>query len=218
MKNIRETAYKNDLATLLIQLAQHDMHSLDEANAQKKQNPTLSTKDFVQRTERENSEVFKQILNQLDAWPKISEVGIEASVAAFVIAQHADHDPAFQRKCLNLLEKAALEGEAHPAAVAFLTDRILVNEKQTQLYGTQLHPNVQGMFELQPTDDLATLDARRRMTGLDEDHRSYIKRVNSGDMTPFRELYHLYQPAQHQWAQRMAREAKQTTYSTASLF
>lgn len=50
-----------------------------------------------------------------------SEVGAHA---AWLIAQHADRRPAFQRRCLKLLTHAVASGEASAAGLTHLTDRV----------------------------------------------------------------------------------------------
>jgi len=79
--------------------------------------------------------------------------------------QHADHDPAFQRRCLELLEGAAGRGEADPRHVAFLTDRVLIHEGKPQRFGTQLRME-DGRLALIPVEDTEGLDERRRSAGL----------------------------------------------------
>ena len=68
-------------------------------------------------------------------WPGTSLVGLDGCRAAWVIAQNAISLPEFQRQCLLLLKVAAEHGEASSRQVAFLTDRILFNERKPQMYG-----------------------------------------------------------------------------------
>jgi hypothetical protein len=56
----------------------------------------------------------------------------------WLLVQHADADPAFQRLCLNLLTAAVAAGEASRVDQAYLTDRVLLHEGEQQEYGTQL--------------------------------------------------------------------------------
>ncbi|MGC5033622.1 DUF6624 domain-containing protein [Micromonospora sp. DT229] len=102
-------------------------------------------------------------------WPRRSEVGPEAATAAWLLAQHADHDPAFQRRCLALLDEAVRDGEAKPAHLAYLTDRVLRAEGRPQKYGTQLWlgPDGEGPLQPQPIEDPEQVDERRHSVGLD---------------------------------------------------
>jgi Family of unknown function (DUF6624) len=63
-------------------------------------------------------------------------VGGDGAHAAWLLARHADQDPAFQRRCLELLTQAVASGEAAKIELAYLTDRVLA-EGKPQEYGTQ---------------------------------------------------------------------------------
>ncbi|POX50301.1 hypothetical protein C3489_22820 [Streptomyces sp. Ru71] len=71
-------------------------------------------------------------------WPTADRVGEEGARAAWLIAQHADRQLEVQRRALELLERAVAEGRAPVRDLAFLKDRVLVNEGREQLYGTQI--------------------------------------------------------------------------------
>jgi hypothetical protein len=80
--------------------------------------------------------------------------------------QHSDHDPAFQRECLELLGEAVDAGEADASNLAYLTDRVLRAEGRPQRYGTQFGPGPDGGFEPQPLEDPDRVDERRASVGL----------------------------------------------------
>ena len=55
-----------------------------------------------------------------------------------------------------------------PANIAYLTDRIRVNQGQSQLYGTQFYRNPQtGQLEARPIETPEELDSRRAEMGLE---------------------------------------------------
>ena len=99
-------------------------------------------------------------------WPGIARVDRDGAKAAWVIVQHADHDPAFQAQALALMENAAETGDVDAADLALLTDRVLLAQGKPQRYGTQFGDAADGAMELRPTEDMETLDARRRAVGL----------------------------------------------------
>lgn len=82
-----------------------------------------------------NTQRLKEIVIEI-GWPTISNVGAEASWAAWLIALHADHDLKFQKECLLLIEKAFENHDVHPVNLAFLTDRVAKNSGEEQTYGT----------------------------------------------------------------------------------
>jgi len=66
-------------------------------------------------------------------WPPVSEVGKDGSSAFWVLVQHADADPEFQRKALAQMEPLIASGEASSRQFAYLWDRTHTPQK----YGTQ---------------------------------------------------------------------------------
>lgn len=84
----------------------------------------------------ENTRWLKQLLAER-GWPGRTLVGYDGAHAAWLLAQHADADPAFQEACLHLLAAAVAAGEATPADLAYLDDRVRVARGEPQRYGTQ---------------------------------------------------------------------------------
>ena len=120
---------------------------------------------------------LKEIVDR-HGWPTISMVGEDASFGAFLLVQHADHDPAFQARCLPMLEAAAEQGEVSKKALAYLTDRVRVKQERPQVYGTQYQgkkdeagnfitgENGQIIYIVPLVEDIDRLDERRRAAGL----------------------------------------------------
>jgi hypothetical protein len=104
-------------------------------------------------------------LLQERGWPLRSEVGEDGSLAAWLIAQHADQDPPFQRRCLGLLAEAVQQGEADPSHLAYLTDRVGLAENRGQLYGTQIVAGPDG-YRPRELADPERVDERRAAVGL----------------------------------------------------
>lgn len=96
-------------------------------------------------------------------WPGRSMVGEDGAHAAWLLAQHADRDPAFQRRCLNLMTEAA-NGEASLAELAYLTDRVLLAEGQPQEYGTQMTAEAEGWMPRRLRDPENVDERRAAMT------------------------------------------------------
>lgn len=121
-------------------------------------------KDQLDAAIRENTGWFRGVIHR-EGWPRRSLVGEEGADAAWLLAQHADHDPAFQRECLDLLEVAVANGEASKRNLAHLTDRVLVRECGKQIYGTQLTGGENGL-KPPPIEDPEGVDQRRSEMGL----------------------------------------------------
>lgn len=112
-----------------------------------------------------NARALEHILDR-HGWPGLRDVGEEGAEAAWIVAQHAIGEPDFQRRCLELLERAVGAGEAPPAFRALLIDRIRFNERRPQLYGTQFDWDANGCMSPWPIEDAANVEARRRAVGL----------------------------------------------------
>jgi hypothetical protein len=98
-------------------------------------------------------------------WPRRSAVGDDGASVAWLLAQHADSDPAFQRHCLELLAAAAAQGEASHTHQAYLTDRVLIAEGTSQEYGTQI-TRCTGKWEPLPLRAPESVDERRAAVAL----------------------------------------------------
>jgi hypothetical protein len=127
---------------------------------------------------RKNALVLKSIVLRY-GWPTVSLVGKLASRNAWLIVQHADHDIGFQRKCLKLMENIFKENpnDVSVENIAFLTDRVLVNKGEKQIYGTQLQRSKDGQLIPRPIKTRRGVDERRKEVGL-ETLEEYIRRAN----------------------------------------
>jgi hypothetical protein len=118
----------------------------------------------VERLDRAHTERMREVIHR-HGWPGPGVAGRAGSRAAWLLVQHADHDPQFQRRCLGLLEEAAGRGQAEPRQVAFLTDRVLIHEGKTQRFGTQLRMEGGRLVPI-AIEDPGGVDNRRRSVGL----------------------------------------------------
>lgn len=100
-------------------------------------------------------------------WPTISLVGEEGEDAASTIAQHSDHDLAFQEFALGFLSDAVEAGQASSDNLAYLSDRISVAKGEPQKYGTQVGCSTYGPLPSTPLDDPVAVAERRAAAGMD---------------------------------------------------
>ena len=118
---------------------------------------------------------------QQQGWPTKSLVGEDGAQAAFLIVQHSPA-PQFQKKCLNLLERAVNQNEADIINLVYLTDRIRTFEGKPQVYGTQGQTNADGLIIPFPIEDEEHVDERRKAIGL-EPIAEYFKNMNESYKT-----------------------------------
>lgn len=129
-----------------------------------------------QRIDEDNTRWLGEVLSAR-GWPGRTLAGEDGAAAAWLLAQHADSDPARQRAFLDALRGAVDQGEASPAHLAYLEDRVLVSSGQPQLYGTQF-TITDGELKPCPITDPQRLDERRAQAGL-EPFTDYEARMRS---------------------------------------
>lgn len=110
-----------------------------------------------------NMSRLKEIIDQY-GWPTIAAVGVEASQAAWLIAQHAP-DIVFMEECLAIMKKLP-EGAIDPANTAYLEDRVLILIGELQIYGTQFYGEGEDVYAF-PVYDPENLDTLRAQVGLE---------------------------------------------------
>jgi hypothetical protein len=131
------------------------------------QNPKATDaqrEDLQQRwrtIDSENLKQFKEIIATC-GWPKTNK----DSHSAWLLAQHADSDLAFQRLAKGLLETSVKSGIAAARDLAYLADRIAANEHRPQEYGTQFSQPDRCHLVLDPIDDRTAVNQRRLAIGL----------------------------------------------------
>ena len=114
----------------------------------------------LEEVDRPNTQRLKEIVGEI-GWPTISLVGENGSVAAWLLAQHADRDPEFQKEALLLMGKHIDSGEVRSSDYAYLFDRV----HQPQRFGTQ--GSCKGWYwEPREIESPEKLDSRRESFGL----------------------------------------------------
>jgi hypothetical protein len=126
--------------------------------------PDAAAVQKVQDIDKKNTARMKAIIDK-HGWPGHSLVGKDGAHAAWLLVQHADKDRAFQKRCLQLLERAVQAKEATGVDLAYLTDRVRIGEDKKQVYGTQFR-EVDGKMEPFPIEDEANVEKRRKEVGL----------------------------------------------------
>lgn len=147
-------ATNQELAAELLNLATAD---------QAMRNHAMQTGEWDSAVDARHTARLKDIVFR-HSWPTVSLVGSEAAAAAWLLVQHADHDPDFQDRCLSLMTHLPCS-EVSATDRAYLEDRVRVNTGRPQLYGTQFH-GAGATFEPRPIEDPQRLDERRGCVGL----------------------------------------------------
>lgn len=119
---------------------------------------------WMQQVDMENTQWLKELVAR-EGWPSASRVGSEASNSAFLILQHATHDPAFQRMMLDTITVGFQNGEVDGQSYALLFDRVTVQAGGKQRYGTQAQIR-NGRIAFDPIEDSMKVDSLRASVGL----------------------------------------------------
>lgn len=98
-------------------------------------------------------------------WLSGEEIGEDANEAIFLCIQHCN-DSMVQSKYLPILKTAVEQGKAKGWHYAFLTDRILMNQGKSQIYGTQTITSNKKVY-IVPLESPQTVDELRKAVGLE---------------------------------------------------
>lgn len=126
---------------------------------------TLQQRMAFARIDVANTDRLREIVVAY-GWPGRALVGEEGADHAWLIAQHADHQLDSQRLFLRELRTAVEASDAPPRHLAYLTDRVAMNEGRPQRFGTQVGDMHNGVAIPWPIDAPDGVDERRAAMGL----------------------------------------------------
>ncbi|MBP1473948.1 hypothetical protein J7I44_06535 [Frateuria sp. MAH-13] len=127
--------------------------------------PSQDAMQAVLAVDRDNLAWLKGVVAR-QGFPTLAQVGAQGMADAWLLAQHADRDSAFQLQLLRTLQARGADAGVRKQDLAMLTDRVLLAQGKPQRYGTQFKPDASGALAMQPVEDEAGLDARRASAGL----------------------------------------------------
>jgi hypothetical protein len=131
--------------------------------------------------DRQNLSELLAILES-SGWPRRSEVGSDAAMAAFLVVQHGDLET--QKRFLPALRLRVDEGEAQASHWALLLDRVRMREGLPQVYGSQVvWSEADSRLQLHPVEDPTRVDARRAEVGLPP-LAEYLRQFGIEDVAP----------------------------------
>lgn len=107
---------------------------------------------------------------QMYGWPTYSMVGETAAKGAFMVIQHSNIQ--IQQKYFVLIMDAAKKNEASKEWIALLMDRVSIQKKGVQIFGTQVYlvqgslNNQKPIYKYFPIQDEANVDSLRKEFGM----------------------------------------------------
>ncbi|MCX2743316.1 hypothetical protein OO013_05535 [Mangrovivirga sp. M17] len=160
-----ETQFNQELANELDKLADVDQTAANVPRGKFKDYSKEEFNAYKDSVFTANKKRAEEILDEY-GYPGIDLVGEEGSSNFWLIVQHCDFDPEFQKRVLKLMKAELDKGNANGKNYAYLTDRVRKNTGQKLLYGTQVVYNNQGQAVSMPLEDSANVNVRRAEVGL----------------------------------------------------
>ena len=146
-----------------------------------RQLPDSARRDLVQ-VEKDNfarhQPIIQRIVRQY-GYPGFRQVGEKSSGNFWLLVQHADAHPDFQRQVLKLMLPEVKKKNASPTNYAYLTDRVAVGSGRLEEYGTQVVYEGKDMsITAVPASlrDPKNVDKRRAAIGM-EPLQDYLSRM-----------------------------------------
>ena len=129
----------------------------------------------IKETDLQNTIWLEKIIEQ-QGLPGITDAGDDGTQALFLLIQHSPKLE-FQKRCLALMEALVNQNEFTAIHLAYLTDRILVQDGKPQRYGTQGRSQDNGKIIPWQIEDEEHVNERRQALGL-EPIEEYFKAMN----------------------------------------
>lgn len=137
-------------------------------NVYKMPNPDKRKVDSISKImDRKDSINLGKVMKILDerGWLGKNVVGTQGNQTLFLVIQHADLE--YQQKYLPMMRDAVKNGNANPANLAYLEDRVALREGKKQIYGSQSSKNKKtNKICIAPMIDPDNVDKRRAEVGL----------------------------------------------------
>lgn len=121
---------------------------------------------FWQVVEEQNKRIEAEFIKIIEnyGWLGIQQVGRLANTAQFSIIQHSSVET--KKRFAPLFKASVLKNQSQPIHYARMIDRMLVNEKKPQIYGTQITRDKDGNAMFFDIEQPESINDRRKAIGL----------------------------------------------------
>lgn len=170
------------LSKTLDSLAYADQWPMQQLFKQLPDSAGRSLFDVEKENYARHQPVLERIVRQI-GYPGFRQVGEKSSSNFWLLVQHADAHPDFQRQVLRLMRPEVARKNASPSNYAYLTDRVAINSGQPEEYGTQVKYEGAGLGHAVPQSlrDPQNVDKRRAAIGM-EPLENYLGMMTSMHM------------------------------------
>jgi hypothetical protein len=155
-----------------------------------KQQPDSAGRDFFE-VEKLNFAHHQPILEKIVmqyGYPGVKQVGEKSANNFWLLVQHADAHPDFQRQVLRMMLREVKRKNASPVNYAYLTDRVAINAGQPEEYGTQVVYEGSGLGKAVPKSlrDPTNVNKRWALIGMEplEDYLGMMSKMHEEMNTP----------------------------------
>lgn len=156
-------SFENQFENITFPIFAIEIKKMIDADQSMRERQLVEEDYWDEELDAKNTARMKEIVLEI-GWPTTSKVGKEVSHNAWLLIQHSDHDIEFQKQCLELMKNAP-STEVEKRDIAFLEDRIRVNQGKKQLYGTQFIQKDDKHIP-KPIEDEENIDVRRAEMGM----------------------------------------------------
>lgn len=115
----------------------------------------------IEKADAQHLQKIKEIVAK-HGWPTLSMVSKDGAQAAWILVQHADREPEFQRQMLALMQPLLAQKQVSASDYAYLYDRT----HTPQWYGTQGGCKALDQWQPREIAQAEKVDARRAEMGL----------------------------------------------------
>lgn len=133
--------------------------------------------EMILKIDSSNYHLLQEVVNK-HGFLDYDLVGKKGSHQFWLLMQHQDAHPEFQKKVLALMKLATEKNKASRIDYAYLIDRVKVNQGEPQIFGTQMKLNKDSSsFEPKPIIEPEKLNERRKEVYL-QPIEKYIEVMN----------------------------------------
>ena len=129
--------FNQELANELKEMSEIDQIAANIPQGKYKELSREEWKTFKDSVFTSNQNRIEQIFSKY-GYTGYDLVGKEGSMNFWLIVQHSDHNPDFQKRVLDKMKIEVEKGNAKPSNYALLVDRVNKNQGDKQIYGTQV--------------------------------------------------------------------------------
>ncbi|MEM8680441.1 MAG: DUF6624 domain-containing protein [Planctomycetota bacterium] len=166
------------LAQELAEMVRQDQAAIQKfiqsTDPQQRKAATAAKEDLIERNTKRVQAIFDE-----HGFQGKAEVGDEGAGDFWLLVQHADHVPEFQRAVLKRMKLAVEQQNADPQHYAYLWDRVCKNAGKPQRFGTQVGYTSQGQAVPLQLESPQQVNARRSAIGL-EPIEDYLNDMTAG--------------------------------------